>query len=42
MFPSWDDDDKDPNWTINVFDPEDEDRNLINFRDDVESYSKDF
>lgn len=42
MFPSWDDDDKDPNWTINVFDPEDEDRNLIDFRDDVESYSKDF
>lgn len=42
MFPSWDDDDKDPNWTINVFDPEDEDRNLIDFRDDVESYRKDF
>lgn len=42
LFPSWDDDDKDPNWTINVFDPEDEDRNLIDFRDDVESYSKDF
>ena len=42
MFPSWDDDDKDPNWTINIFDPEDEDRNLIDFRDDVESYSKDF
>lgn len=42
LFPSWDDDDKDPNWTINVFDPEDEDRNLIDFRDDVESYSKDY
>lgn len=42
MLPSWDDDDKDPNWTINMFDPEDEDRNLIDFRDDVESYSKDF
>lgn len=42
LFPSWDDDDKDPNWTINVFDPEDEDRNLIDFRDDVESYNKDF
>lgn len=42
LFPSRDDDDKDPNWTINVFDPEDEDRNLIDFRDDVESYSKDY
>lgn len=42
LFPSWDDDDEDPNWTINVFDPEDEDRNLIDFRDDVESYNKDF
>lgn len=42
LFPSWDDDDKDPNWTINVFDPEDEDRNLIDFRDDVKSYSKDY
>lgn len=42
LFPSWDDDDEDPNWTINVFDPEDEDRNLIDFRDDVESYSKDY
>lgn len=42
LFPSWDDDDKYPNWTINVFDPEDEDRNLIDFRDDVESYNKDF
>lgn len=42
LFPSWDDDDKDPNWTINVFDPEDEDRNLIDFRDDVESYIKDY
>ena len=42
LYPSWDDNDKDPNWTINVFDPEDEDRNLIDFRDDVESYSKDY
>ena len=42
LFPSWDDDDKDPNWTVNFIDPDGEDRNLIDFRDGVESYSDDF